>query len=193
MHLRLAFAFFGGACALPSAQADDAALWAVIQNDANVVLVTRHTATGRGNGTVLDPGGHCRGELMLSSLGREQAQVMGRVFRDQGVAPERLQVVASSMCRTRDTALLAFGQAELDPALRETFSGAGGGLNTFMDAAEAWIVRLRGPRPVVIVTHLPNVDALTGQQIDYGDVLVTRSDEVGGLSLVGRLRLPVPR
>ncbi len=180
------------ALALP-AHADDAALWAAARTDARVVLVTRHTAIGPGNGTVFDATGQCQGEVMLSPLGREQAQAMGRAFREHGLPPERLTVVASSMCRMRDTAILAFGKAELEPSFRETFSGGSGGLNTFMDAAEARIRRHSGPGPLVLMTHLPNIDALTGEQIEYGEVLVTRADASAGLTVIGRLRLPVPR
>lgn len=177
----------------PPAHADDAALWAAARTDARVVLVTRHTAIGPGNGTVFDATGQCQGEVMLSPLGREQAQAMGRAFREHGLPPERLTVVASSMCRMRDTAMLAFGKAELEPSFRETFSGGSGGLNTFMDAAEARIRRHSGPGPLVLMTHLPNIDALTGEQIEYGEVLVTRADASAGLTVIGRLRLPVPR
>ncbi|MFN4103776.1 MAG: hypothetical protein ACK4GB_05685 [Tepidimonas sp.] len=83
----------------------------------------------------------------------------------------------------------AFGKAELDPRLREFLSGRGGSLNEAMDAAEGWIKRLRGPNPLVLVTHLPNIDALTGEQIDYNDAVVTESDEQGQLKVLGVLRL----
>lgn len=180
------------ALALP-AHADDTALWATARSEPQVVLVMRHTATGPGNGTVFDASGQCQGEVMLSPLGRAQAQAMGEAFRANGLPPERLTVVASSMCRMRDTAQLAFGKATLEPAFKETFSAGSGGLNTFMDAAEGWIRRHSGPGPLVLMTHLPNIDALTGEQIEYGDVLVTRADASAGLTVIGRLRLPVPR
>lgn len=167
-------------------------LWNVIKTTPNIVLVTRHTETGRGRGTVYDPSGRCEGETMLSAKGRRQAEGLGLAFKEQGITPERLNVVASAMCRTRDTAQLAFGQATLDPALRESFSGGGGRQNEFLDAAEAWVRKLRGPVPLLLITHHPNIDALTGEQPDFGQVVVTQSDENGGLNVLGVLRVIDP-
>ena len=39
------------------------------------------------------------------------------------------------------------------------------------------------------MTHLPNIDALTGEQPDYGQVVVTQSDDNGGLNVLGVLRV----
>ncbi|WP_291010495.1 histidine phosphatase family protein [Hydrogenophaga sp.] len=164
-------------------------LWTTIQTQPNIVLVGRHMDTGRGVGTRYDPSGQCEGEVMLSAKGRRQAEAMGRVFQAQGVGPERLHVVASAMCRMRDTAMLAFGKATLDPALRESFSGGGTRQNEFLDAAEAWARQHRGNTPLLLLTHHPNIDALTGEQPDFGQVVVTQSDENGGLVVLGVLRV----
>ena len=164
-------------------------LWTAIKTQANIVLVGRHMDTGRGQGTRYDPSGQCEGEVMLSEKGRRQAHAIGQAFEAQGIGPEKLHVVASAMCRMRDTAILAFGKATLDPALRESFSGSGARQNEFLDAAEAWARKHRGTTPLVLLTHHPNIDALTGEQPDYGQLVVTESDENGGLKVLGVLRV----
>jgi hypothetical protein len=42
------------------------------------------------------------------------------------------------------------------------------------------------------MTHHPNIDALTGEKPDFGQVVVTQSDENGALNLLGVLRLFQP-
>lgn len=167
----------------------DPKLWQVVLNQPNVVLVGRHMDTGAGVGTRYDPSGNCDGEVMLTPKGRRQAEAFGKAFKAYGVLPDKLHVVASAMCRMRDTAMLAFGKATLDPALRESFSGGGTRQVEFLDAAEAWAKKYRGSTPLLLLTHHPNIDALTAEQPDYGQVVVTQSDENGGLNVLGVLRV----
>jgi phosphohistidine phosphatase SixA len=181
-HCLVALMWPVGACATPD-------LWKTVLTQPNVVLVGRHTDTGSGVGTRYDPTGKCDGEVMLTAKGRRQAEALGKAFTANGLPPERLMVVASAMCRMRDTALLAFGKVTLDPALRESFSGGGTRQAEFLDAAEAWAKKHRGNTPLLLLTHHPNIDALTGEQPDYGQVVVTQSDENGGLHVRGLLRL----
>lgn len=164
-------------------------LWTIARERPNIVIVMRHTETGAGNGSTFDASGQCKGELMLSARGRGDAEKIGKVFASQGLGPERLNVVSSAMCRNRDTAMLAFGKAELDPALREFISGSSGRMNEAMDAAEAAIRRLRGPKPLILLTHLPNIDALTGEQPDHHHAVVTEADGQGQLKTLGLLKL----
>ena len=172
----------------PALALDEAALWAALRERPGLVVVMRHAQVGRGDGARWDPSGGCAGETMLTERGRAEAAAIGRRFAEVGLTPDRLEVVSSAMCRTRDTAMLAFGKARLDAALREFFSG-GGRMNEAMDAAEGWVRRLRGPRPLVLLTHLPNIDALTGLQPDHDRAVVAESDESGQLSVLGTIRV----
>jgi broad specificity phosphatase PhoE len=149
----------------------------------------RHTEIAGRQPTVFDATGKCQGESMLTPKGQEDARSIGKQFTAQGLSPDRLNVVSSAMCRTRDTAMLAFGKARLDPALREFFSGGGRQMNEAMDAAENWIKRLRGAEPLVLVTHLPNIDALTSEQPNYNQLVVAESDDQGQLQVLGLVRL----
>ncbi len=164
-------------------------LWDIARTRPHIVIVMRHAETHPGNGSIFDPSGQCRGEQMLTPKGREDATAAGRAFASQGLGPARLTVVSSAMCRTRDTALLAFGKAQLDPALREVASASGGQMNEALDAADAIIRSRRGPHPLVVVTHLPNIDAMTGEQPPHHEAVVAQADERGQLTVLGRVRL----
>lgn len=173
------------------AQADEA-LWQVARSEPNIVLLLRHTqvASQRGQSpTTFDPSGQCRGEFMLSARGREAAAQIGRLFKERGIDPH---VVSSAMCRCRDTAMIAFGRAELDPALRESFSGDQQRFREFLDASTRWILRYRGVRPLVMVMHTPNIDSLTGEPPEESEMLVTRSTDKGELDVLGRISLYKP-
>lgn len=174
---------------IPALASDETLLWKAISERPNLVLVMRHAEiTGR-NPTQFDATGKCQGESMLTRKGQEDARTIGKKFIAQGISPDQINVVSSAMCRTRDTAMLAFGKAELDPALREFFSGSADQMNEAMDAAENWIKRLRGSTPLVLVTHLPNIDALTSEQPNYNQLVVTESDKEGQLKVLGLIRL----
>ncbi|MCF8199116.1 MAG: histidine phosphatase family protein [Sulfuritalea sp.] len=172
-----------------SASADDA-LWQAIASQPNIVIVMRHTEVGRGTGATYDPSGQCAGENMLTPRGRREAELIGKQFREHGVVP---RVVSSAMCRTRDTAMLAFGEAELDPKLRESATGDAARFQEFLAAAADWIRKYRGARPMVLVMHLPNIDSLTGEQPTYGEAVITTADDKGELDVLGRLVLYRPQ
>ena len=169
-------------------QADEA-LWQKARSEPNIVLVLRHAEVARQRGqspTIYDASGQCQGEFMLSGRGREAAAQIGRLFKERGIDPH---VVSSAMCRCRDTAMLAFGRAELDPALRESFTGDQQRFREFLDASTRWILRYRGARPLVMVMHTPNIDNLTGEQPEEPEMLVTRSTDKGELDVLGRISL----
>ena len=54
--------------------------------------------------------GDCSTQRNLSEAGRPEARRMGERFHDERVAIEK--VLTSPWCRCRETAMLAFGQAE---------------------------------------------------------------------------------
>lgn len=170
----------------------DEALWQIARNEPNIVLVLRHTEVARQRGQspiTYDASGQCQGEFMLSARGREAAAQIGRLFKERGIDPH---VVSSAMCRCRDTAMLAFGRAELDPALRESSSGNQQRFREFLDASTRWILRYRGARALLMVLHTPNIDSLTGEQPEEPEMLVTRSTDKGELDVLGRITLYKP-
>lgn len=180
------------ACLQASPVMANEALWQTIRTEPNIVLVLRHgeIAPQRGQtGTTYDASGQCRDEVMLSAKGRETSALVGRIFRERGIDPH---VVSSAMCRNRDTAMLVFGRAELDPALRESATGDQRRFQEFLQASTQWILKYRGARPLAMVMHLPNIDSLTGEQPEHGEMLVAASSEKGELDVLGRVVLYKP-
>ena len=93
------------------------------------------------------------------------------------------------MCRCRDTATLAFGVALLDPDLREIASADTAGIAAFDRKASSLLARHRGRTPIVFVSHRPNIELLTLELVDDGDLVVGRISESGEVEVLGRMRL----
>ncbi|MGG6310568.1 histidine phosphatase family protein [Paenibacillus macerans] len=70
----------------------------------------------------------CSAQRNLSAVGRGQARRFGSAQRELGI-PVATPVLASPLCRTRETAALAFGPARVraEPALLRLYRLSGGG------------------------------------------------------------------
>jgi phosphohistidine phosphatase SixA len=117
--------------------------------------------------------GSCATQRNLTIAGREQARSIGRAIRTLRIPIG--QVRASPVCRTRDTARLAFRRVTLDkllvsPGIVGTAAG---------DARRGRALRalVRRPPPAgentVLVTHSPNIRAASGEEtVEEGEILV---------------------
>jgi hypothetical protein len=95
------------------------------------------------------------------------------------------------MCRCRDTARIAFGEPVVTHAdLREVASADSDRMTRFERKAQSLIAGHRGSRPVVLVNHRPNIDRLTMELIDEGELLVARAHANGDLDVLGKIRIP---
>lgn len=96
------------------AQADPALLAAL--REGGLVIFLRHAETGSASpDQALAVPGECESQRNLDATGRAQSLEIGAAFRGLGIPVSR--VLASPYCRTMETAALAFGMAEPEPAL----------------------------------------------------------------------------
>lgn len=127
----------------------------------------------------------CATQRNLTVAGREQARAIGRAMRALRIPIG--QVRTSPLCRTRDTARLAFGRATVDRMLVNT-----GILGTEADdrrRARALRAFVRRPpkagENTILVTHSPNILAASGEDtVDEGEILALGR----GGRLVGRVK-----
>jgi phosphohistidine phosphatase SixA len=162
-------------------------LWEKLRTEANLVVLMRHTQPAGGNPLTWDESGNCKGESMLTAAGKAHAQRVGEEFAKRGIKPT---VISSPMCRCRDTARIAFGDAVVtDAALREIASGDSERANAFERKAQSLIGSHRGPSPVVFVSHRPNIDLLTLELIGEGELLVGRANAKGEVEVLGKMEV----
>jgi hypothetical protein len=94
------------------------------------------------------------------------------------------------MCRCRDTATIAFGEALVDPDLREVANADTARLRAFDQKATRLLLEHRGRIPIVFVSHRPNIEILTLELIDEGELVVGKVSDSGEVEVLGKMRLP---
>ena len=153
-----------------------------------LVLVLRHAATdfSKPDEEPVDLT-DCATQRNLSQQGRADARAIGRGVRrlDLGVSA----VLTSAFCRTRETARLAFGRAQVTPALLNTITAAH---DARWRAQMKAVRRLFGTKPAagtvnVLVTHGVVVSDATGLTLEEGETLVLRPSDSSRFRLLGRI------
>lgn len=170
------------------AQPPAADFWRLLREGGCAVLM-RHAQTETGVGD--PPGftlGQCRTQRNLSAEGREQSRRVGQAFQRAGMTFEAVR--SSAWCRCTDTAQLAFGHAEVWPALNSFFQGQGDGAAQTRTVLQA-LTTLRPPTNWMLVTHQVNISALTGEFPSMGEMLLVRPHAQGTTRLNVLARLSV--
>lgn len=174
---------------IPFIAAADNALWDVLQRDPNIIVLMRNsTSSGNEDGANMlawDASGNCRGESTLTEEGKAHAKRIGESFAKYGIKP---MVISSPMCRCRETAQIAFGDYVTDPDLRQMASGDDHGQEIFQSKATALLRKYRGNKPIIFVNHRPNIDTLTMELINIGDLLIGTIAEAGEIEVLGKIR-----
>ena len=162
-------------------------LWQKLRTEPDLVVLMRHTQPAGGNPLTWDESGSCKDESMLTVEGKAHARKIGEAFAKHGIKPF---VISSPMCRCRDTARIAFGEALVtDAALREIATADRERTSAFERKAQSLIASYRGSSPVVFVSHRPNIDLLSMELIGEGELLVARANENGELTVLGKIQV----
>jgi phosphohistidine phosphatase SixA len=165
----------------------DEMLWTRIQTDTNIVVLTRHMQSAGGKGLVWDESGGCKGEARLTAEGRADAKKLREEFAARSI---KAFAISSPMCRCLETARIAFGEALTDPDLREVASADTERLSAFARKATRLLLEHRGPAPIVFVSHRPNIELLTLELVNEGDLVVGKISDSGEIVVLGKMRLP---
>ena len=175
--------------AVSSANADDS-LWEKLKQDPNMIVIMRNSeSSGNRDGINMlewDATGKCEGESTLTDEGRAHAEDIGTAFSKQGIKPK---VISSPMCRCTETAEIAFGDYISDPELRQRSIEDTHGQDSFQKRVSEMLGKHRGSTPIVLVNHRPNIDSLTMELIDIGDLLVGTISEIGEVEIIGKIRV----
>lgn len=168
----------------------DELLWHKLQKNSNMIVLMRNAeSSGNRDGAdmlVWDAAGNCTGESTLTGQGRADAKRVGEVFAERGIKP---MVISSPMCRCTETAKIAFGEYVTDPDLRQTTAMDDAGMETLHDKTRTLLSRYRGKAPVVFVNHRPNIDSLTMELLEIGELMVGNITDTGEIEVAGRIRI----
>ena len=173
-----------------SAATADESLWQKLKHDPNMIVLMRNSeSSGNRDGINMlewDATGNCKGESILTDKGRAHAKNVGAAFSKHGIKPK---VISSPMCRCTETAEIAFGEYVTDPELRQRSTGDTIGQDSFETKVSELLSMHRGSTPIALVNHRPNIDSMTMELIDIGDLLVGTVSETGEVEVVGKIRV----
>ena len=164
-----------------AAQATEAG-WALLREGEHVVLLRHAMAPGATDPARFDIT-KCSTQRNLSERGRQQARRIGALFAARAAPTER--VLTSRYCRSKETARLAFGEAEefapLDPPAADEAER-----EAQLQGVVAEVANYSGSGNLVLVTHLETIQALTGQTAREGEAVIVGS-EGEKLHVLGRI------
>ena len=142
-----------------------------------VVLVMRHAKTENTTDRV-EVIGDCTTQRNLSEEGRTQARQIGRDVKALGVPVDK--VLASPVCRAKDTADLAFGHSTVSMTLLSAGEEATAADNRRIRRLRRMTTAPDGSA-TVLVTHTGNIGGAFDQSVQEGDMLVLRDGELLGI------------
>jgi phosphohistidine phosphatase SixA len=178
--LRIAVALILSALAFDASATE--AGWALLREGEHVVLLRHAMAPGAADPANFDVE-KCSTQRNLSARGKQQARKVGALFAARAAPTER--VLTSRYCRTRETASIAFGDAEefppLDPPAAEDAER-----KTQLAKVVEEVTNYSGSGNLVLVTHLETIQALTGQTAREGEAVIVGSDGEK-LNVLGRI------
>jgi phosphohistidine phosphatase SixA len=166
---------------------DEGGLWAALAEGGKVVMI-RHAATEEATPEVsmnLAADGDCTQEQNLTEEGRTQAAALGQQFREHEVAVDA--VLSSQYCRAQETAELAFGGYEAWNALNLAEALPADDAEFLMEDVRERIGDFTGDGNLVMMTHRSNINTITFQQTEPGDMVVVVPDGMGGFTTLGRI------
>lgn len=167
----------------PSAFAED--IWQSLKKGGYIILMRHADTSKQGNPTLLSHG-KCKQERNLSTQGRQQAKSLGKLFKLKGVNVG--QVYSSEYCRTRDTAILAFGKVRSLPQLNLIQGLRAKTADRMNSNITGKITTYKGKHNLVLITHRPNIEALTLEDIPKGGFLVLKPGADGEIEIVGQYK-----
>jgi phosphohistidine phosphatase SixA len=151
--------------------------------DGGLVLFLRHTETTADGVDDLRRPGRCEGQRSLTDEGRRQARAIGRAFTALEIPVGR--VLASPICRTAETARLAFGRTDTDRVLLPV---EGEPAAEQIDGGQALLAdEPTDGENTVLVGHISSIRALAGTSPEEGGTVIFRPDGSGGFRLVAEV------
>ncbi len=164
-----------------------AGLWDALQAGGKVVLL-RHAPIERGDGSadprVRDPS--CAAEARLSEQGRQDAAELGRRFRAHQVPVSSVR--HSPYCRTTATAKIAFDQGS-PAAFLSLIEGLPPGAATEQTEQLQQVISAHAADgTLILITHEPNIAAVSFELLSHLDALVLAPDGDVGFEELGVIR-----
>ena len=161
-------------------------IWTMLKQGGYVLLIRHGPVDNLSKSTSPDADFEgCEGQYNLTDEGRELVKQLGNVLRKHKIPIGG--VLASPLCRTRDTAHIAFGTYRVWPLLELLPESDIDDRQQRIDALSRVIADHKGRDNLVLITHEPNIDALTLEVADFATIVVVKPDGKGGFKVIQKL------
>lgn len=160
-------------------------VWALLKQGGYVVVMRHATADKSADNARTLKINDCSVQRNLSMYGREEAIKIGKSFRAHDIPVS--EVISSQYCRTNDTARLAFNRVSNWQPLNLLNALPASEREARTALVSERINAYRGRDNIIMVTHQPNITALTFEVVEPGEFLVLKPDQSGEFDVVGRL------
>jgi phosphohistidine phosphatase SixA len=160
--------------------------WETLKRGGHVVLM-RHAAAEKAGDPLVFAINDCGVQRNLSQKGRREAELIGRAFRAWSIPVAK--VLSSRYCRTQETAKLAFSRVTTWQPLDLLYALPEQDRDARTEVVTERIGAYAGNGNLIMITHRPNIDALTFEIVEPGWLLVLEPDHEGSFNIVGHLSL----
>src|SRR5262245_3843162 len=172
----------------PPALADDA-LWALLKKPGHIVLLRHSNAPGQVQESNDMNFKDCSIQRNLDDAGRAQAGRIGNEFRKRGFKQVRL--LSSRYCRAIDTAkLMKLGTVKEEPVLNQVFMADIPGMRQAGINGRELLKAVAKGKLAILVSHVTNIQAIAGAQLDSGQMAVVHFDAKGDVVVDGKITVP---
>lgn len=172
-----------------AAIAADEETWALLKKPGHIVLLRHSNAPGQMQESNDIDFKNCAIQRNLDADGRAQAGRIGDEFRKHGV--KQVKLVSSLYCRALDTAkLMKLGAVIPQPVLNQVFLADVPGMKDAGTKGRALLKAVPAKQLTVLVSHVTNIQAIAGVQLDSGQMAVVHLDPAGQVVVDGKITVP---
>ena len=167
--------------------ADD--VWALLRKPGHVVLLRHSNAPGSQTESNDMNFKDCSIQRNLDAEGKAQAARIGDEFRKRQIATLRL--ISSQYCRALDTARLTkLGPVTQNPVLNQVFLANPGQMSEAATKGRELMKKIPAKQLTMLVTHVSNIQAMSGAKLDSGEMAVVYFDKSGEVVVDGKITIP---
>jgi len=167
--------------------ADD--VWALLKKPGHIILLRHSNAPGNTPESNDMNFKDCSIQRNLDAEGKAQAVRIGDEFRKRQIATLRL--ISSQYCRALDTAKLTkLGPVTQNPVLNQVFLANPGQMSEAATKGRELMKKIPAKQLTMLVTHVSNIQAMSGAKLDSGEMAVVHFDKSGEVVVDGKITIP---
>lgn len=172
-----------------TAFASDDETWALLKKPGHIVLLRHSNAPGQMQESNDMDFKNCAIQRNLDADGRGQAGRIGDEFRKRGI--KQVKLISSLYCRALDTAkLMKLGAVTPQPVLNQVFLADVAAMREAGAKGRALLKAIRAKQLTVLVSHVTNIQAMAGVQLESGQMAVVHLDPAGEVVVDGKITVP---